>query len=208
MKHLTLILALLLLFAPRLAYAGGGQMFAFGSTGNIVTIAPEDTAKTSSDANIRKTGLAYNTSNLIIYSKCDVEADRTTYSVASGNLEDVTTLGTYQAPSTNKARFKETTTPGVYEVHLANARFAVTGAKSCFVEIGGTVTGVRNTIKEFPLTDASPQVDCSKISGDSTAADNLELFFDGTGYNAANSTVGTTTNLTNGGGGSSYGNRY
>lgn len=36
-------------------------------------------------------------------------------------------------------------------------------------------------------------VDATAISGDTTAADNLELFYDGTGYNAANSTIGTAT---------------
>ena len=37
----------------------------------------------------------------------------------------------------------------------------------------------------------------TQISGDATAADNAELFFDGTGYAAANSTVGTVTTVTN-----------
>jgi hypothetical protein len=40
------------------------------------------------------------------------------------------------------------------------------------------------------------QADAYSISGDSAAADNLELFFDGTGYDAAKSTVGTVTTLT------------
>jgi len=38
--------------------------------------------------------------------------------------------------------------------------------------------------------------DATKISGDSVAADNAELFFDNTGYNASNSTIGTTTTNT------------
>jgi len=47
------------------------------------------------------------------------------------------------------------------------------------------------------------QADVVRISDDATAANNAELFFDGTGYNAANSTIGTvtlattTTTLTN-----------
>lgn len=40
-------------------------------------------------------------------------------------------------------------------------------------------------------------IDVAKFSGDSTAADNAELFFDGTGYNASASTIGTATTLTN-----------
>jgi len=40
------------------------------------------------------------------------------------------------------------------------------------------------------------QVDAVEISGDATAADNLELFFDGTGYDAANSAIGTVASAT------------
>jgi len=39
-------------------------------------------------------------------------------------------------------------------------------------------------------TSAKPEVDVYSVSDDATAANNCELFFDGTGYNAANSTVG------------------
>jgi hypothetical protein len=41
-----------------------------------------------------------------------------------------------------------------------------------------------------------PEVNSTHVSGDASAADNLELFFDGTGYAATTSTVGTCTNLT------------
>ena len=42
----------------------------------------------------------------------------------------------------------------------------------------------------------SLQVDVTAVSGDSTAANNLELDYDGTGYAKANSTIGTTTSNT------------
>jgi hypothetical protein len=41
------------------------------------------------------------------------------------------------------------------------------------------------------------EVDAVAVSGDSTAADNLESDYDGTGYAKANSTIGTATNVTN-----------
>lgn len=44
--------------------------------------------------------------------------------------------------------------------------------------------------------DTTDTVDVGKISGDSGAADNLELDYDGTGYAKANSTIGTTTTNT------------
>ncbi len=40
---------------------------------------------------------------------------------------------------------------------------------------------------------STPDVNVTQISGDSAAADNLEADYDGTGYNKANSTIGTTT---------------
>jgi hypothetical protein len=45
-------------------------------------------------------------------------------------------------------------------------------------------------------TTSLPCVDTRSISDDATAADNLELDYDGTGYNKANSTIGTTTTNT------------
>ena len=45
--------------------------------------------------------------------------------------------------------------------------------------------------------DGNIKADALRISGDATAADNVELFFDGTGYDATNSTVGAVT-LVNG----------
>lgn len=40
--------------------------------------------------------------------------------------------------------------------------------------------------------------DVTEISGDATAADNLELDYDGTGFDKANSTIGTATTVTGG----------
>lgn len=57
------------------------------------------------------------------------------------------------------------------------------------------------------VASATPNVNVAQISGDSTAADNAEAFFDGTGYAGTNNvipTVTTTTNLTNKGDGSGF----
>lgn len=48
-----------------------------------------------------------------------------------------------------------------------------------------------------PGTAGTPDVNVRLISGDSTAADNAEAFFDGTGYAGANNVIPTVTNLTN-----------
>lgn len=48
----------------------------------------------------------------------------------------------------------------------------------------------------FDLNTATQSVNVTQISGDATAADNCELFFDDTGFNASNSTIGTVTTNT------------
>ena len=47
-------------------------------------------------------------------------------------------------------------------------------------------------------TAVSGTVDVGAVSGDATAADNIESDYDGTGYAKANSTIGTATDVTNG----------
>lgn len=87
-----------------------------------------------------KTGLAHDTSGLVISTIADNEATATAYTVAASNVETVATLGTYAAPTSGKCRFKEvdaTNHPGIYEFHFADARFAVSGAKSLLVSVSG-----------------------------------------------------------------------
>ena len=57
-----------------------------------------------------------------------------------------------------------------------------------------TVTNQFDDLSTFDVS--SDTVDVGKISGDTTAANNLELMYDGTGYDAANSTIGTVTAIT------------
>jgi hypothetical protein len=51
--------------------------------------------------------------------------------------------------------------------------------------------------EEYNATTGRREVDVFGVSGDSTAADNLELDYDGTGYAKTNSTIGTATEVTN-----------
>lgn len=50
-------------------------------------------------------------------------------------------------------------------------------------------------VTNSPTTNM-PEVDVASVSDDSTAADNLELDYDGTGFDKSNSTIGTTTTNT------------
>lgn len=105
-----------------------------------------------------KTGLTHASSGLKVSTIADNEATATAYTVAASNLETITTLGTYAAPTSGKARFKEvdaTNHPGVYEIHIADARFAVTNAKSVLVSVSGA-TNAAETDALVPLRDVNP----------------------------------------------------
>jgi hypothetical protein len=83
----------------------------------------------SSSSGAGKTGLAYNTSGLIISTMKIADATATAYTAAGSTIETIATLGTYVAPSTTKCRFKEissTNHPGVYELQFDDTRFANT----------------------------------------------------------------------------------
>ena len=53
------------------------------------------------------------------------------------------------------------------------------------------------TAAATPTTAGVPEVDVTHISGDATAADNAESFFDGTGYAGTGNTIPTVTDVTN-----------
>jgi hypothetical protein len=68
---------------------------------------------------------------------------------------------------------------------------SVTGAVGSVTgNVGGNVVGSVGSVT------AQVAADVTAISGDTTAADNLELDYDGTGLVRANSTIGTVTTLT------------
>lgn len=104
------------------------------------------------------TGLTSASSGLIISTIADNEASATAYTVAGSTIETITTLGTYAAPTATKCRFKEvdaTNHKGVYEIQIADARYAVSSAKSLLVSILGA-TNAAETDCVIPLTDMDP----------------------------------------------------
>lgn len=104
------------------------------------------------------TGLTNASSGLKIATIADNETSTTVYTVAGSNVEDITTLGTYQAPSSNKCRFEQvdaTNHPGIYELHLANARYAVASAKSLLVSVTGATDAAECDFL-IPLVDLDP----------------------------------------------------
>jgi hypothetical protein len=115
---------------------------------------PDSTATTGAG----KTGLTSASSGLIISTIADNEAAATAYTVAATNVESISTLGTFAAPTAGKCRFKEvdaTNHKGIYEIQIADARWAVSGAKSLIVSISGA-TGAAECDAHIPLTSLDP----------------------------------------------------
>lgn len=107
----------------------------FGSTSNIVRFALRH-AITGQGL----TGLTSGSSGLIISTIADAEASATTYTVGSSNVESITTLATFAAPTSGKCRFKEvdaTNFKGLYEFQFADARFAVSNARALRISVTG-----------------------------------------------------------------------
>lgn len=101
-----------------------------GITSLVLRIFVQDTSLTNGGG---KTGLDHTSSGMQLSLIADNESSATVYTVAASNLETITTIGTFAAPTSGKARFKavdETNLAGIYELHIANARWAVSGARS------------------------------------------------------------------------------
>ena len=141
------------------------------------------------------TGLAYNSSGLIISTIADNEPSATAYTAAGSTIETITTLGTYAAPTATKCRFKEvdaTNHKGVYEIQLADARFAVSSAKFLIVSISGA-TNAAETDVVIPLQDLDPydavRANLSALPNANAAASG-GLLTAGTGTNQLNPSGG------------------
>jgi hypothetical protein len=109
----------------------------WGSKSNILRVKIRDLSDNNGNG---KTGLLFSSTGLIIGTACDNEATSTAYTAAGSTTQTVATLGTYAAPAATKASFKEfdaTNHPGTYELQLADARFAVAGAKRLQISLLG-----------------------------------------------------------------------
>lgn len=101
-------------------------------------------------------GLTSSSSGLLISTIADNESTAVVYS--GSNIETITTLGTFSAPSSGKVGFKEvdsTNHKGIYELQIVNSRFAVTSAKSLLISISGAANCVQTDFV-VALTDLDP----------------------------------------------------
>ena len=178
------LIAACLIMLVLAASAPAALLLQHGSTSNIIRVVLKNSLTGQG-----LTGLSNSSSGLVISTIANNEATATTYTAASSNVETITNLGAYDAPTASKCRFKEvdaTYHPGFYEIQLSDARFAVSGAKVLIVSVSGA-TNLLSTDYEIQLIGYDPTLanlpaNVTQISGGSTAADNAEKFFDGTGY--------------------------
>ena len=129
-------------------------------------------------------GLSAATSGLLWYYMREGAASPTAVTPTSG------TVGTWTS-----AMFEEVSSanfPGIYEIGLPDAMLS-TGVDwvTSVIHGGGTMKPVSSQyhVSTFDIDSTAPDVNVLQISSDATAANNAELFFDGTGY------AGGTTKL-------------
>lgn len=106
------------------------------------------------------TGLSTASTGMIISTIADNESSATAYTVAGSTIETISTLGTFAAPTATKCRFKEvdpTNHPGLYEIQIADARYAVSNAKGLLISWSGATNMLDGDLR-VPLTTVDPYV--------------------------------------------------
>lgn len=157
-----------------------------GATSNIFRVKLR-----SSSTGQGLTGLTISSTGLIISTICDNEASATAYTAAGSTIETIATLGTFATPTATKCRFKEvdsTNHPGLYEVQLADARFAVSSAKILKVNFCGAASLLdREVTIQLTATDIDDSVRQGLTSLPNAAAEaSGGLFTRGTGAGQIN----------------------
>jgi hypothetical protein len=110
-----------------------------GQTGVVIRLKISDASQADGRG---LTGLAFDTGGLTISTIADSESTPVVYRSADGTIEGIPTLGTYQAPTAGKCRFREvhaTLHRGVYEIHLADSRYAAPNARTILISVRGDV---------------------------------------------------------------------
>lgn len=93
---------------------------------------------------------------------------------------------------------------GMYDIELTAAQLNFLGnARLVFYDVDGflvhwiDIQVVSAAYFDWKYGSTLPNVNVTQLSGDGTAADNAEAFFDGTGYAGTNNVIPTTTTVTN-----------
>ena len=133
-------------------------LYGVSPTSNIIRVKLMDS---TSSTGAGLSGLTFSATGLKISTIQISEVSATTYTAAGSTIETITTIGTFSAPTATKCRFKEidsTNMPGIYEIQIADARFAST--TSLLISI----TGATN------LAQQDFEVQCVNIAANVTQA--------------------------------------
>jgi len=138
--------------------AGGGEGGTMYWYKNGQTSVVLRTTLTNSSTGGAFTGLTNSSTGLIISTIADNEAAATVYTSAGSLIDTIATIGTYAAPTATHCRFREIDSnnhPGLYEIQISDARFAVANAKSLDLSISGVTNLVAGEIR-IVLTKIDP----------------------------------------------------
>jgi len=158
----------------------------------------------------------------------DTSADGSFYSsgsffdvvITTGTVDSVSAVGSVVGRFTIRktADLKPTTAGRTLDVSAggeAGVDWANVGSPTTTLNLSGTTVKTATDVEtdtadiqsRIPAALVSGRIDASvgAISGDSTAADNAEAFFDGTGYAGTNNVIPTVTNVTGNVGGNVVG---
>lgn len=131
--------------------------YKLGQSSIILRVLILDSASTTGAG---KTGLTYSSTGLRIGTIADNESSSTAYTESGATIQALVDKGTYLAPTSGKCRFAEldsTNHPGVYEIQIADARFAVSSAKYLLISITGA-SGAVPCNAVIPLVSDDPYV--------------------------------------------------
>ena len=148
-----------------------------GKTDVFLSVFIEDT-RTNDGSGLA--GLLYNTSGLVCRRQ-PFDGLNSAISLVNTSLGSHTDGGFTAMDGTNA--------PGWYQLQIPDAAIQAGFGQSIIQLRGAANMAVTNIL----LIESS--VNIGAISGDETAADNLELDYDGTGYAKSNSAIGTTTTI-------------
>ena len=124
----------------------------WGSVGNILRVRMVNTAGAPLTGLGANAGGFVTTAGLNISSIADPESAPIIYTAVANHIQTIAVLGTFAAPSANCCRLAEvdaTNLPGLYEIQLADARYAVANASQL---IAGW-TGAANLQTDAALID-------------------------------------------------------
>jgi hypothetical protein len=148
-------------------------------------------ADSSSTTGAGLANLVFDTASLVGYYFAGDLSNEVSITLATATLGTWASGGFIAVDNTNM--------PGWYEIGIPDA--ALDGGNEVAIQLRGAANMVPVNIyielDAFDYQTATQPVNVTQISGDSTAADNAESFFDGTGYAGTGNVIPTVTTLTN-----------